>query len=82
MISLRLPKDMEEKLTEISVAKNKTKTYIIKESLEMYLRSQEPAVSPFELGKKYFGKYSSGRTDNSVNFKERISEKIRRKHHL
>lgn len=80
MISLRLPTDLEEKLTEISVAKKKTKTYILRESLEMYLRFQEPVATPYELGKKYFGKYSSGRTDNSVNFKERIREKIRKKH--
>jgi len=79
MISLRLPSELEEKLSEISNIENKTKTDIIKESLQLYIKSRESEKSPFELGKKYFGKYKSGITDKSVNHKERIREKLRKK---
>jgi len=79
MISLRLPSDIEEKLTEISNIENRTKTDILKESLLLYIKNRESEKSPYELGKKYFGKYKSGITDKSVNHKEIIRDKLRKK---
>ena len=79
MISLRLPSDLEEKLAEISNIENRTKTEIIKESLLLYIKARESEKSPFELGKKYFGRYKSGISDKSVNHKEKIRAKLRKK---
>lgn len=80
MISLRLPQELEDKLAEISSIEKKTKTDIIKESILLYIKEREAAVSPYELGKKYFGKYHSGQTDRSVNHRDIIRNKIKNKH--
>lgn len=80
MISIRLPEELEEKLNEISHIEHKTKTEILKESLLLYIENRETEISPYELGKKYFGKYNSGGSDLSVNHKEIIREKLRKKH--
>ncbi len=82
MISLRLPPDLEKKLAEISSIEKKTKTDIIKESILLYIKERENAVSPYELGKKYFGKYHSGQTDRSVHHREIIKNKIKSKHNV
>jgi predicted DNA-binding protein len=79
MISLRLPSDIEEKLTEISNIESRTKTDIVTESLLLYIKNRESEKSPYELGKKYFDKYKSGITDKSVNHKEIIRDKLRKK---
>ncbi|KAB2931299.1 MAG: transcriptional regulator [Leptonema illini] len=79
MISLRLPPDLEEKLTDLCNIENKTKTDILKESLLLYIKSRETEKSPYELGENYIGKYGSGMTDRSVNHKELIRQKLRKK---
>jgi len=82
MISLRLPPELEEKLAEISTIEKRTKTDIIKESLLLYIKERESAVSPYELGKKFFGKYRSGKSDTSVEHRKTIRDKIKKKHNV
>ena len=73
----RLPLDTRNKLLVLSRTKHKTKSDIIKESLDMYYAQAEGEIDSFTLGEPYFGKYSSGESDLSTTYKERIREKLR-----
>jgi len=80
MLSLRIPETLETKLIDLCREEKKTKTKIIQESLLLYIESKKQGTSAYELGKKYFGKYETTPTDKSVNHKELIRKKIRKKH--
>ena len=80
MISLRLPKTLETKLNQVSKKEDRTKSDIIKELLEDYLLSYNSPKNAYEMGKEYFGKVKSGRSDGSVNYKKVIKDKIMQKH--
>ena len=73
----RLPKDIRNKLLILSKIKGKTKSDIIKESVEMYYEREENEIDSYTLGEPYFGKYGSGEGDLSTTYKERIREKLR-----
>ncbi|MDR0444232.1 MAG: ribbon-helix-helix domain-containing protein [Treponema sp.] len=75
----RLPADTRNKLLVLSRLKRKTKSDIIKESLDMYYDYEEKEIASFTVGEPYFGKYSSGDHDRSVTYKQRIKEKLRAK---
>lgn len=80
MRSVRLPKEIEKELEELSQKKNVSRSDIIREALTEYIASEKKQTRPFESGKKYFGKHSSGDTDRSVTYKSRIKELYREKH--
>lgn len=79
MISLRLPIELEEKLSEAAALENKTKTEIIKKSLLAYFDSVFQKPSAYELGEKYFGQYKSGISDKSTNHQKYIKEAMLKK---
>jgi len=72
----RLPLSTRNKLLALSRVKNKTKSDIIIESLEMYYSNEESDIDSFTLGEPVFGKYGSGETDRAVTYKKRIKEKL------
>lgn len=72
----RLPVDTRNKLIALSRIKGKTKSDIIKESLEMYYAHEENEIDSFTLGEPLFGKYGSGETDRAVTYKKRIKQKL------
>ena len=76
MTSVRLPQHIEKKLNALSSQKNKSRSVIIREALVEYIAKEETNSHPFEIGKKYFGKRSSGDTNRSVTYKSRIKEKL------
>ena len=76
-ISARLPADTRNKLASLAKAKGRTRSDIIKESVDLYYSQEETELDSFMLGEPYFGKYSSGRKDASVSYKRRIKEKLR-----
>lgn len=78
-ITVRLPSEIEAKLIKIATIENKSKSDIIRESLELYL-DRFSEHSPFELGKKNFGKHGSGTGDLSINSEKILREKIREKY--
>lgn len=80
MISLRLPKELERRLNQISKREARTKSNIIKSLLEEYLEQYESPQNAYELGREYFGKINSGRTDGSTNYKSIIKKRITEKH--
>ena len=75
----RLPADTRNKLLTLSKIKGKTKSDIIKESLDMYYEREESEIDSFTLGESFFGRYGSGEDDLSTTYKERVKEKIRAK---
>ncbi len=81
MISLRLTKELQQQLEQFSEQRNSTKTQVVREALAYYFAAleEEQAQTPYVLGEALFGKYASGATDNSVNYKQKIKEKLRAK---
>jgi hypothetical protein len=79
MISIRLPKELEERLNLLSAKENVTKSEIVKEALAEYFAKKEKLASPFDLGKDLFGKYGSGTGTLSTEYKKKVREKIHAK---
>ena len=79
--SARLPVETRNKLLVLSRIKNKTKSDIIKESLDMLYEYEEKEIDSFSVGEAYFGKYGSGDGDRSITYKQRIKEKLHGKTH-
>ena len=77
MTTARLPLETRNKLLTLSRLKGKTKSDIIKESIDFYYDHEENQIDSFTLGEPYFGKYSSGEGDLSTTYKQRIKEKLR-----
>ena len=78
--TVRLPMETRSKLLTLSRIKGKTKTDIIKESLDAYYEREEAQLDSYTLGEPYFGKYNLGDGDLCTTYKQRIKEKIRAKH--
>jgi len=72
----RLPLSTRNKLLALSRVKNKTKSDIIIESLEMYYTKEEGDIDSFTLGEPVFGRYGSGESDRAVTYKQRIKQKL------
>jgi hypothetical protein len=75
----RLPADTRNKLLTLSRVKHKTKSDIIKDSLDFYYAHEEAGLDSFTVGEPYFGNYGSGESDRAGTYKERIKEKLRGK---
>lgn len=80
MTSIRLPEDIEIKLNEIAKVEQTTKSEIIKQALMLYINDYYNSLSPYELGKDLFGKYGSGRSDLSTQYKKLLRDRINAKH--
>jgi predicted DNA-binding protein len=72
----RLPQDTRNKLLVLSRVKNRTKSDIIKESVDMYYEYAENEIDSFTLGEPSFGKYGSGESDRATRYREHIKGKI------
>ncbi|MES0490972.1 MAG: ribbon-helix-helix domain-containing protein [Leptospirales bacterium] len=74
--SIRLPKEIEEKLESISHSEHLSKSQIIKNSLAEYFDKHYSEKNSYELGKNYFGKYGTGQSDLSTKRKEHLKKII------
>jgi len=74
--TVRLPIETRNKLLSVAKAKNRTKSEIIIESLELYYKQEENEIDSYILGLPFFGKYDLGPGDLSVTYKQRIKEKL------
>jgi predicted DNA-binding protein len=75
----RLPAETRNKLLTLSRVKHKTKSDIIKESLDFYYDYEEQELDSFTVGESYFGNYGSGESDRATTYKQRIKERLRGK---
>ncbi len=79
MVSVRLNEEIENKLNHYATLYNVPKSRLIKESLEHYfevLGKKESQKTPYETGSELFGRFSSGKRDLSVTYKQRLKDKI------
>ncbi|AXJ00484.1 Ribbon-helix-helix protein, copG family [Cyclonatronum proteinivorum] len=80
MTSVRLPKELEQKLDSLAEAKQISRSALIKEALVAYLEQEESHSQPYLVGEPLFGNYGSGTTDNAVSYKTKLRQKLARKH--
>ena len=76
MTTARLPEGTRNKLLILSRVKGKTKSDIIKESLDFYYDREENDLDSFTLGEPFFGNYGSGESDRATTYRERIKRKL------
>ncbi len=80
MITVRLKPELE-KILEITAEQfGMTKSELVRRSIEEYLKKLEVKVTPWELGKDLFGKYSSGKRNLSKDRKKILRQKLLEKH--
>ena len=79
LLRVRLPKKLEEKIDLLAKQEKLTKSDIVREALENYIRQKEKQARPYELGKKVFGKDGSGEGDLSARYKQEVRRKINKK---
>ncbi len=80
-LTVRLPAEVELKLKSIARIEKKSKTDIIKESLDLYFERINKSKSAFELGKHLFGKYGSEKGNLSMDGEKLLREKLNAKKH-
>ena len=79
MTTVRLPEDIEKKLTTLSRTKKKSKSELIKEALEQFFHQEGNEKDSYELGRDFFGQYGSGEGNLSVEYKRLLKEKTHAK---
>ncbi len=79
MLSIRLSKELEDKIKLLAKQENLTKSDIVKEALENYIEEKEKKARPYDLGRELFGKYGSGEGDLSTRYKKEMGRKINEK---
>ncbi len=79
MLSVRLPKELEEKIKLLAKQENSTKSDIVIKALENYINKIEKQARPYDLGKELFGKHGSGEGDLSTRYKLKVGRKINEK---
>jgi hypothetical protein len=79
MTTVRLPYNIEEKLDAASKTQNRPKSEFVREALAQYFTQAEAVKSSWEVGEPYFGNYGSGDGNLSVDYKNRLKDKIRAK---
>lgn len=75
MITLRLDPELEQNVQNTAKKLGVTKSELIRKSISEYInRIRTP--SPWDIGKSYFGKYSSGQENLSRDRKRLLKTKL------
>jgi hypothetical protein len=82
-ISLRLDNKLERKLNDYAKITGKPKSELIRNLVSEFLEKESKNLTPWELGKKVFGREGSGRGNLSRDRKSILKEKLnaRKSHH-
>lgn len=80
MLTVRLPAELEIEVDRLASTEKKTKSDIVKAALQEYVTSHRELRSSFEIGRDLFGMVSSGDTDRSTTYKNRLRERLREKY--
>jgi hypothetical protein len=80
MTTVRLPVELEMRLTSLSQVRHKTKSQTLKDILERYFTQEDSEADSYKIGETYFGRYGSGRGDLSENYKQILKDKLRAKY--
>lgn len=79
MTSVRLPREIEQKLDNLARRSHKTKTELIRTALERFFDQEESERDSYELGEAYFGQYGSGDGTLSTAYKAKLKKKLNAK---
>lgn len=81
MTSIRLSTEVEAKLAQIAQAEKTTKSRIVRDALENFIDQyfQTKGNDPFSLGEDLFGRFGSGRSNSSKDYKQIIGRNLRDK---
>ena len=79
-ISIRLGKELEQALRARAARDQIALSELIRQAIEEKLAREEQPISPYQLGKDLFCKYSSERSDLSANRKALLRERLDAKH--
>ena len=82
MLAVRLSDMLEEEIKTFAKLHEKSKSQIVKEALKLYFetKAKEDKKSAYELGKEFFGKYSSGDGTLSTTYKTKLKDKLSAKY--
>lgn len=79
MLSVRLPDNLEEKLNHLAEVEKVTKTDIVTNALENYIKQKEKKIKPYDLGADLFDAAGTGEVESSSNYKDKVGDKISEK---
>lgn len=74
MLSVRLNRELESLLDQLSQSRGLSKSAIIKDALVQYFRKEGEKISPYEVGADLFG-VTGGPVDASANYKVILKKK-------
>ena len=80
MLTVRLPQALEQEIGRLAEAERKTKSQLVKEALLSYLESKKKTHSPYALGADLFGQFESASGDLSQTYRDRLRERLGKKH--
>ena len=80
MLSVRLPAQIEQELSDFCEQKRTTKSQVVKEALALYIQQHTLLNSSYELGADLFGAEGSGRSNASTVYKKHVKRVIGEKH--
>ena len=80
MLTVRIDKELENKINRLINKTNKSKSEIVKQALTEYIEKVQEQDTPYETGKDLFGKYGSEEGTLSKNYKALIQEKLNEKY--
>lgn len=84
-LSIRLDKETEEQLNQVAKRLKLNKTELIRKSLKEYLVKilSEETSSPYEIyARNYSEIYGSGKGNLSLNHREELIKRIKKRHDL
>jgi len=79
MTTVSLNDEIEMKLSKLTDMENTTKSEVIKKAITEYDERHVQDRTPYELGKKLFGKYGAN-SDQSQTYKQRLKGRLNEKH--
>ncbi len=79
MITVRLSKEILNKINTLIKIEKTTKSEIIKKAIIEYYDIHSKDLMPFKLGEDLFGRYGSNNSLSS-NYKIKLKEKLHEKH--
>ncbi|MCL6261035.1 ribbon-helix-helix domain-containing protein [Aquiflexum sp. TKW24L] len=80
MLNVRLDEQTEAQLNSLSQKKGVSKSALVKEALDLFLKNEKAEISAYELGKDLFGVDGSEDPEGSQNFKAKIKQKLHGKY--
>lgn len=76
MLNVRLDEETEAQLQSLSQKKGVSKSALVKEALELFLKSEKAEISAYELGLDLFGVDGKVDPEASQKFKAKVKEKL------